>query len=308
MRKRLFLVAFLVVGIFSSCGYCSVVAEVDWRRCTEPPIERWTIWPRNPTSTDIIDFSGPTGMYSNGCYGDMAMGGSPTLTIDEAQRTVQLWFQPPAPDICMDVVIPVCGLEGQFGPLSEGDWVFFCDGTAPDPWVPPDPWQWPRFHIPFDVSAAPLLKLEDPNGGQSWVAGSLHKVRWRDLRAEGACPGVYVIQYSTDNGHTWTTELTIPGRCSFWWSVPDVDSDECLVRVSDASDPAASDRSDQTFTIYQCTKQLPGDQNVDCYVNGYDYALVAWWWSFGLADIHELAALAESWLMCGNPFDPGCVE
>lgn len=294
MRERLFLAASLVVGIFSSCGYCSVVAEVDWHQGEEPPSETWIIWPSEPTSDEVINFSGPTIRAGSPCAASEYYGGWPTITIDEYNRTIELWFEPPPGGLCAPII--VCGLEGRFGPLAEGEWLFFGDHDEL------------RLHIRFEVSVGPLVKLEDPNGGESLVAGSLHEVRWQDLRTPGTCPGVYVIEYSTDNGHTWITEFTVGGRCSYWWSVPEVDSDECLVRVSDISYPGRGDRSDETFTIYQCTKQLPGDQNTDCYVNGYDYALVAWWWRFGLSDMHELAALADSWLMCGDPFDPGCVE
>ena len=100
--------------------------------------------------------------------------------------------------------------------------------------------------------------------------------------------------------------MTIPGRCSALWTVPDVNSEGCLIRIYDISEPDKSDQSDQRFTIYQCTQTSAADYNMDCYVNGYDYSLFAWWWGLEMADMNDLADLADSWLMCGNPYDPLC--
>jgi len=68
-----------------------------------------------------------------------------------------------------------------------------------------------------------------------------------------------------------------------------VDSNQCLIRIGDPLDVAISDTSDGIFTIFQCTKQLKGDLNGDCYV-----------------DFLDIAILAGDWLECGNPFDAAC--
>ncbi|MDP2898436.1 MAG: hypothetical protein Q8Q12_18005 [bacterium] len=109
--------------------------------------ELWTITPSSPTVEDVIHFSGPTGVHSNSCYAEVFAGGSPALSIAPAKNTVALWFQPPPPEGCYDIYYPVCGLEGEFGPLSEGDWLFFCDNRIA------------HFSIPFHVSAIPTYVL-----------------------------------------------------------------------------------------------------------------------------------------------------
>ena len=257
----------------------------------------------DPTADDIIGFSGPTDWASNSCYAGLLYG-SPNITIDQGNRTVELWFEPPSGGYCIALWAPVCGLVGQFGPLEEGEWVFFSNSTFP---YPPFPGAI-LFSIDFTVSATSLLELSDPNGGESWVAGSRHLVVWDDLRSEDTCPGTYVMEYSTDGGQTWITEETVPGICSLLWTVPDVNSQECLVRVYDSADPEISDQSDNVFTIYQCTESFAADHNVDCYVNGYDYSLLAWWWGFEMAEMSELAELANTWLECSNPYDPDCID
>ncbi|MHC4214584.1 MAG: hypothetical protein ACYSWP_14570 [Planctomycetota bacterium] len=304
MREQsiILMVLATVTLILPSPRTCLAVAEVGWNGGLGP--DYWIIWPTESTTEDIINFSGPTMCGGdNCCFGDHCKaeryyGGIPAITIDHENRTIELWFEPPPPpnDVyCIQV--GVCGLDGQFGPLEQGEWLFFSD-TGRDI----------RFNIEFSVTPPPIIELENPNGGESFVAGSRHIVSWRDLRFEGFCPSTYNLQYSTDNGHNWTTQMTIPGRCSTLWTVPDVNSDECLIRIYDTSEPDNPDQSDQTFTIYQCTQSFAADYNLDCYVNGYDYALFAWWWGFEMADMNDLAELADSWLLCSNPYDPLCTQ
>ncbi len=293
-RRTYFFVLAVVCG-FSVCGYCTVVSEVDWHGGESPPSEEWIIWPYEPTTEGIINFSGPSVPAGSPCMAEEYYGGVPTITIDHNNRSIELWFEPPPSEICFPVL--VCGLEGRIGPLEEGEWLFSSNAGRDI-----------RFNIEFSVSPPPIIKLEDPNGGESFVAGSGHVVSWRDLRFEGICPSTYELEYSTDNGHNWITDMTIPGRCSVLWTVPDVNSDECLVRVYDISEPDDGDQSDETFTIYQCTESFGADYNVDCYVNGYDYSLFAWWFGLEMSDMSELAELASTWLECSNPYDPDCGE
>ncbi|MHC4214289.1 MAG: hypothetical protein ACYSWP_13055 [Planctomycetota bacterium] len=293
MKGRIFLFLLVLLFGFLQCGYCTVLADVYWHMSDEPPSSNWITWPYEATSEDIINFSGPSILAGSPCIAEEFYGGVPTLAIDHINKTIELLFEPPVSEICFTVV--VCGLFGQFGPLGEGEWLFFSDAGGDI-----------RFHIEFTVSPPPIIEMEYPNGGESFVAGSSHVVHWRDLRFEDVCPSTYVLEYSIDNGSNWITDVTIPGRCSALWTVPDVNSDECLVSVYDTSEPDKGDQSDQTFTIYQCTESFAADYNVDCYVNGYDYSLFAWWWGFEMAAMSELAEMASTWLECSNPYDPDC--
>jgi predicted outer membrane repeat protein len=59
------------------------------------------------------------------------------------------------------------------------------------------------------------------------------------------------IEYSTDNGSVWAeADPNNTGNTgSYNWLVPEIDSDLCLVRVSDPNDPFVNDTSDAVFTI-----------------------------------------------------------
>ena len=105
--------------------------------------------------------------------------------------------------------------------------------------------------------------------------------------ADGIVEDVF-IEYSANNGADWTPIDTSANIGSYSWLVPDVNSDECLVWISDAGYRPAGDLSDDVFRIYVCT--LAFDLNHDCVVDFFDFSL-----------------LASEWLECGDPADPDCV-
>jgi hypothetical protein len=141
------------------------------------------------------------------------------------------------------------------------------------------------------IEGIPALQISEPNDGEFLLAGSTYTINWEDYRSDGNCPGSYLLDYSSNNGQNWITldSNSITDTCSYDWVVPSINSEECLIRVLDATDPNIYDTSDGTFTIYECT--LTTDLTGDCMV--------------GFAD---LATLALDWLKCGNPFDPNCVQ
>lgn len=129
------------------------------------------------------------------------------------------------------------------------------------------------------------IHVSSPNGGEKLVAGSTYDITWD---SDDIVEDVF-IEYSTDNGQSWTPIDTVPNTGTYQWLVPEVNSNQCLVRISDVSNPAASDVSDTNFTVFQCTWQNYADLNGDCYV-----------------DFDDLALFALQWLKCGNPFDEAC--
>jgi len=131
------------------------------------------------------------------------------------------------------------------------------------------------------------LTLIKPNGGEKLIAGRIYTIEWQ---SSGSINQV-LIEYSDSNGVSWTAvaPANAGNNRRYNWLVPTVNSQECLVRISDASEPGVSDVSDAVFTIYQCT--LNFDVTGDCIV-----------------DMRDFASLACEWLQCGNPFDPSCAE
>ena len=101
----------------------------------------------------------------------------------------------------------------------------------------------------FTICSEGYMILLTPNGGECLIAGDEYEITWK------ACC-IYdevKLKYSTDNGSNWTCITTTPNDGSYLWTVPDVSSDQCLVRVMDP-DGDPYDDSDDTFTI--CSEPL----------------------------------------------------
>lgn len=131
--------------------------RMSWIDGEQGPAE-WSISPEIPTPDDVIQFSGPVGVHSNSCYAAISLGGYPALTIDTANKTVELWFPPPAPEGCLDIWDPVYGLEGTFGPLEPGSWTLFCSGPKDVPEA--------TFAIPFDVIGGEKISNDAASGSR----------------------------------------------------------------------------------------------------------------------------------------------
>jgi hypothetical protein len=76
---------------------------------------------------------------------------------------------------------------------------------------------------------------------------------------------------------------------SYKWLVPIVESQHCMIRISNTASPAVYDTSDAVFTIYECP--LDGDLTGDCIVNMADFTM-----------------MAAFWLDCENPYNANCLN
>jgi formylglycine-generating enzyme required for sulfatase activity len=146
----------------------------------------------------------------------------------------------------------------------------------------------PDYYLPGIIEIVPI-KVVSPNGGENWIAGTTQKIQWETI------PGSNIvdvnIQYSANNGLIWNDINTVPNTGSYNWLVPPVNSNQCLVRISDAADANVFDTSDNTFIIYQCRLNSKADLDGNCKV-----------------DMTDLALFANDWMRNGNPFDQGYTE
>ena len=146
----------------------------------------------------------------------------------------------------------------------------------------------------------------EPN---SLAAGSVRTIRWTDI--PDSCSRSYYLQYSTDNGQSWQ-EIdadTVENACSYDWLVPPASSEQCLLSIWDAEPRSypvfIGDTSDEPFAIYECQGAAEGDLDGSCYVDFRDFAILVANWPLE-PGIEELAAFAEDWCACGNPYDQAC--
>jgi len=125
------------------------------------------------------------------------------------------------------------------------------------------------------------LTLTTPNGGEIWTTGIPENVQWNV--GDSNIPEVK-IEYSSDKGRTWNYVDTAANIGKYTWLIPEVNSSDCLVRISDANDANNYDMSKDVFTISKCFTFLASDLTGDCYVDWYDFAI-----------------FALDWLKCGDP-------
>ncbi|NIM16406.1 MAG: hypothetical protein GTO45_30815 [Candidatus Aminicenantes bacterium] len=90
-----------------------------------------------------------------------------------------------------------------------------------------------------------LIQLTSPVGGETLEAGKRHRITWSDKKFEGTVN----IEYSTDNGNSWETIASgTPNDGARGWLVPDITSNQCLVRIR-RTDGSAEDVTGTVFSI-----------------------------------------------------------
>lgn len=162
------------------------------------------------------------------------------------------------------------------------------DGDSLSTFGSPNRWGIQNFNQLRSVVAEPsTLTLLSPNGSEIIMGGTTYDITWDDT---GTIDCV-LIEFSIDNGGTWLEvyPANAGNTGSYNWLVPIVDSEQCVVRITNIANPEAYDISDEVFFIYECV--LDGDLTGDCIINMADFAV-----------------MAASWLDCGNPYDLDCSE
>lgn len=95
---------------------------------------------------------------------------------------------------------------------------------------------------------AASVAVTSPNGGESWVGGTVHNVTWTSSGVTNV-----KLEYTLD-GTTWSTIVasTAASAGSYAWTVPNSATTGAKVRVTDTGS-AATDASDAAFTITAAT-------------------------------------------------------
>jgi hypothetical protein len=98
--------------------------------------------------------------------------------------------------------------------------------------------------------ANPTITLTSPKGGESWDAGSTHKVTWTSFSV-----GEFVkLELSTDGGSSWKDIDARTRNDGTWdWTVPNIPSSNCFIRVSDYSNPSVNSTNSSAFTLGEVT-------------------------------------------------------
>jgi len=97
-----------------------------------------------------------------------------------------------------------------------------------------------------DEVKAKILDVTAPNGGETWLEGEYHDITWNYMA------GIVnvKIEYSVNNGANWSPVVnSTPCDGTYNWLIPNENSNQCLIKISDADDSAIFDISDDVFTI-----------------------------------------------------------
>jgi len=89
-----------------------------------------------------------------------------------------------------------------------------------------------------------------PAAKTNWEGGSYKYIEWK--RTGGVVYGTVQIEYTTDGGATWSkvNKTPITGLLRYSWLVPNVNSSNCKVRISNYTTKKVFDETDSPFTIH----------------------------------------------------------
>jgi hypothetical protein len=99
----------------------------------------------------------------------------------------------------------------------------------------------------FTIEEPTSITVTSPNGGEQWMVNSSPEITW----TSSGNIGTVIIDYSVDNGETWTNAATaVENDGSYTWLVPGRPSDNCLIRIiGRTTDGNWEDVSDAVFSI-----------------------------------------------------------
>jgi len=120
------------------------------------------------------------------------------------------------------------------------------------------------------------LSLISPNGGETWKVGSTHAITWTSSLVSNV-----TLEYSVDNGTNWTLIASsisaAPG--SYNWVVPNTQTGQALVRITDTSNNTLFDVSDVAFTVSQTF--MPQFSGTNKHLNDVCFVSTATGWAVG---------------------------
>lgn len=97
----------------------------------------------------------------------------------------------------------------------------------------------------FSITPAPSIVVKSPNGGETLLSGSTKSI----LYTSENVPNVK-IEYTIDGGAHWETIVnSTPSHGTYDWEVPNLNSSQCKVKISDALFGDPSDISNNNFII-----------------------------------------------------------
>ncbi|MDX9932577.1 MAG: hypothetical protein RB294_08330, partial [Bacteroidales bacterium] len=94
---------------------------------------------------------------------------------------------------------------------------------------------------------AQSITVTSPNGGEVLPGCTIKTITWNS----SGTTNYYSIDYSTDNGSTWTSITSFYNTVSgtYNWTVPNTSSGTCLIRIVDSNNSSNFDISEAVYTV-----------------------------------------------------------
>ncbi len=97
----------------------------------------------------------------------------------------------------------------------------------------------------FTIAPQPAIKVIVPKGGEVWITGSTQTIQWSSTNLTAVR-----LEFTTNNGASWTTIADSAASTGLYtWTIPDLTSTLCKVRVSNPAGGLPYSISDTNFTI-----------------------------------------------------------
>ena len=95
----------------------------------------------------------------------------------------------------------------------------------------------------------PPLTIMQPNGGEVWLMGSVHQIKWNSTNLKHS--DHLILQYSRDGGASWfRIAQDIPAfTFGYWWHVDNFPTTQGRVKILLQEDRSITDQSDANFTV-----------------------------------------------------------
>lgn len=107
-----------------------------------------------------------------------------------------------------------------------------------------------KIEYPADSIPTPSINLTQPKGGEYWQVDKMVNIKWESTISDAS-----TLEYSIDNGATWEEIAQVAALQKVYeWVVPNMPSNQCLVRISSDT---LSDTSDAVFEISSDTTSCP---------------------------------------------------
>jgi hypothetical protein len=114
--------------------------------------------------------------------------------------------------------------------------------------------------VPISMTVSHVV-LISPIGGEELEGGSLFDITW-DILEQSNLSHITIL-FSEDRGQSFSIIQEVSyNDTSFAWTVPNVNSDSCMVRIEAiyAGDIVYVDESDSVFSISSSTTDIPSDR------------------------------------------------